>query len=257
MKWTIAGASVAGTSHLRAATPCQDSHGYRTVRQGQGNVLLIAVSDGAGSASHSDTGSRTAVEATLAFLERWAGSGEEFTRCTALAAGEAARQAIFREAQRLRVSRREVACTLLFACVAEQSAIFAQIGDGAWVMGMGGSPWAATWPRAGRYANETDFLTADGWTGALQVKRETGPVDCVGVLTDGLQNVALHHASRTAHQPFFRPLLSVLHGNPLAGNLDEQLAAFLANPDLNRRTDDDKTLVMAVKRRLYLPWRVS
>jgi hypothetical protein len=61
------------------------------------NPMLIAVADGAGSASHSDTGSRIAVETTLGFLEGWCGGGEEFTWCTALAAGEAARRTLFRD----------------------------------------------------------------------------------------------------------------------------------------------------------------
>ncbi len=52
MTWKIVSASVTGKSHLDQNLPCQDAHCHAVVQE----VLLAAVCDGAGSATHSETG---------------------------------------------------------------------------------------------------------------------------------------------------------------------------------------------------------
>ena len=56
-KWRTASASVIGTSHLKHQTPCQDF----SLCSLNNDTLICAVSDGAGTASHSDVGARIAV----------------------------------------------------------------------------------------------------------------------------------------------------------------------------------------------------
>lgn len=65
-KWTIAAASEAGLSHRRASLPCQDAHGYRVLRNGW---LIVAVADGAGSATFADVGATNAVRIALNSME--------------------------------------------------------------------------------------------------------------------------------------------------------------------------------------------
>src|SRR5258708_32385476 len=64
--WRYAYASVAGTSHEKNGSPCQDAGSCRVVETiGGGPVLLAVASDGAGSARRSEEGARLAVELFL------------------------------------------------------------------------------------------------------------------------------------------------------------------------------------------------
>ncbi|MGL4552961.1 MAG: PP2C family serine/threonine-protein phosphatase, partial [Gemmataceae bacterium] len=63
---------------------------------------------------------------------------------------------------------------------------------------------------------------------------------------DGLQGLALHYATRTAHGPFFAPLFRALRGAD-PEELGDPMRAFLESPRVNGRTDDDKTLILAAR----------
>ena len=85
--WKAVAASVAGTSHARTKQPCQDASYCRVV---DGNTLIGAVADGAGSARLGGEGAqvaaRAAVEAIaagLAFLDRSA-TPEQWHRVSAV-----------------------------------------------------------------------------------------------------------------------------------------------------------------------------
>jgi hypothetical protein len=65
-----------------------------------------------------------------------------------------------------------------------------------------------------------------------------------------LQRLALVYESKSAHNPFFLPMFSVLR-KTAPDNLDslsDQLAKFLNSPEVNERTDDDKSLILATRR---------
>lgn len=73
LSWRVAAASVEGTSHTKQGTPCQDAMTVKFFHEGGGReVLVIVVSDGAGSAKYSDVGSSlacsTLAEAAEVFL---------------------------------------------------------------------------------------------------------------------------------------------------------------------------------------------
>jgi hypothetical protein len=70
----------------------------------------------------------------------------------------------------------------------------------------------------------------------------------VAVFSDGLQRLALNMADNTAHEPFFTNFFRVLGAStPEQGDqLHGALLRFLRSPDVNERTDDDKTLALAV-----------
>jgi hypothetical protein len=67
------------------------------------------------------------------------------------------------------------------------------------------------------------------------------------LLTDGLQTIALNYQQHTAYEPFFKGLFAPLRTaeEGCSRELSESLAAFLASPRVNEKTDDDKTLVLA------------
>jgi len=260
-RWRTVGASVAGTAHAGVGEPCADACAARVVRAGGGkSLLVVVVADGAGTSERAGEGARLACEAILQQAELWGGEARAgrrgnsrhlsaFGREDVLLWIEAARRRIEAAAASQGLDRRDFSCTLLVALVDESSAVFFQIGDGAIVYrDREGTYRPALWPQSGEYANCTWFVTDEDAAERVQSAAAEG-VHEVALLTDGLQGLALRFASREAHAPFFEPLF--VHLRQKAGRtldrLVEDMRAFLDSPPVNRRTDDDKTLVLATR----------
>src|SRR5205823_1951909 len=64
--WRILGASVAGTSHRSRGLGCDDANAYRLLADG---TAILAVADGAGSASRAAEGAACAVRSALLRVE--------------------------------------------------------------------------------------------------------------------------------------------------------------------------------------------
>ena len=133
-----------------------------------------------------------------------------------------------------------------------------QVGDGAVVVHWEDTPQSSDgydwifWADEAAYANETTFLTDERAAGNLQHTLVNYRLDEVALFTDGLQRLALHYETRTAHAPFFEPMFAPLRAaanDGRANELSASLAAFLDSPSVNERTDDDKTLILATRRR--------
>jgi Protein phosphatase 2C len=245
VSWAVIAGSIAGTSHVQRGTPCQDVSGH-AVFGAADEWLAVAVADGAGSATHSDRGAAVCVEELLRGVQ--AAPIEAFTREGMLDLFTSARTAVQAAAEVLGVPPRELACTALLAVVGPDGAAFGQIGDGAIVLGDGTSYRTAHWPEPGEYANLTDFLTDDGFAEKFAFKTIAEPINEVAVLSDGLQRLCLDFANKCPHEPFFRPLFRRLWDTPDPRELDGPLREFLDSPAINSRTDDDKSLVLAVRR---------
>jgi hypothetical protein len=129
-----------------------------------------------------------------------------------------------------------------------------QIGDGAIVARCGERYEALTWPESGEYVNTTRFLTDSDVDQHIQYALLAYPVRNIALLTDGLQGLALHFASHTAHAPFFTPFFDALRAQPDEEwqHLSHAIASSLDSPMVNARTDDDKTLIVAT----YVPTRL-
>lgn len=143
------------------------------------------------------------------------------------------------------LSARDLASTLLLAVLAPRFTWIVQVGDGAVVGMLPGvdSPQLACWPQQGEYANQTHFV-ADADAQPVVVRWPAS--DALAVLTDGLQHLALYSATRSAHPGFFAPLWQALRAHDPA-RLAPQLSAWLASAAIAERTDDDVTLVLAVR----------
>lgn len=247
--WRLLKESVEGTAHRRLALPCQDSCVGVATCPAQEHFLVVACSDGAGSAGLSHVGSELACRRLLELAcEELRRSGPQawVEPLQVLDWYREVHLALWAEAERRQVPPHELACTLLAAVVGEESALFAQVGDGAMVV-RGEQGYAPVfWPQQGEYANSTFFITEPDFEQVIQLQGR-GRVDEVALFTDGLQWLALHQASREAHGPFFEPLFAALRSAPDPAELAAPLRAFLDSPEVNQRTDDDKTLVLAVR----------
>jgi len=261
MTWRFTGASATGTSHLERGLPCQDASRCAVLRTAAGEPVLAAlVSDGAGSAQRAEIGAQLAC--ALAFDEirsfLAAGgsvSGIDVPFLTAWLARFQIEIAARAQAEGLRP--RDFSCTFLGAVVGAESAVFFQIGDGAIVVSPRGEEdeysWVF-WPATGEYEGSTFFATDHDSAAHLEHSCVERPIDEVAMFSDGLQRLVLDYRNRTAPAPFFRSMFSWLRaaaGEALP-HLSTLLQGHLGSPAINDRTDDDKTLILATRRRDHL-----
>jgi serine/threonine protein phosphatase PrpC len=154
--WKWAAAKATGTSHLRAGRGCDDFGGCMIVNCADAEALIIAVSDGAGSATHSVIGSRLAimrfVRCASVFLKS-GGSVDSLSKLTVLEWFDDIRDRIFRAAERLGCGPRELAATLVACLVTPTRAAFIHVGDGAAVFRLANTDnWQiGSWPSQGEY----------------------------------------------------------------------------------------------------------
>jgi hypothetical protein len=251
VSWRYINASVVGTSHFAADTPCQDDC-IVDVLPVHGDELLVAVlADGAGSAPESHHGASLACSEFVAAITRWSSSVsdvEDLDEQTIFEWIERVRMSIENRATEFALTSRDFACTFLAAIVSKHTSIFVQIGDGAIVVRANGELDAVFWPDSGEYANMTYFVTDPEWREHVHFSRGEAVHD-LALTTDGLQKLALHFATRSVHSPFFDSMFAALQRTPpgYAEQFQEDLIAFLQSDAVNGRTDDDKSLVLATR----------
>jgi len=255
LKWKTIRASVTGTSHLENKTECQDNCWVDTFKFNKNKEYLIAiVSDGAGSSINGEKGSeltcKILVESIISSLEDK--EEDSLTEESVVKWIKAVRREIYSLAEDEDLAAREYACTVLCSVVAENIAIFFQIGDGAIVVSKSNILGVVFWPDSGEYANSTYFITDEDAISNLRVTRVNTKINEITLFSDGIQHLALSYKSRIPHFPFFDPMLSILQKrkNNNCDDLDEQLKYFLSSDAINSRTDDDKTLVLATRKQL-------
>ncbi len=253
--WTAVGAAVRGTSHQKQDLPCQDALQYATL---PGEVLLAAVADGAGSAGLSDAGARCAVDTALdwlcARLEAAPPDDPQAWLELMAAVFRQARLAVLRLADEMDEPARDFAATLTCVVSAPGCLLIGQIGDGAVVARRAdGELFTVTHSQRGEYANETNFLTQDDALEQVVIDlvaqaSEDSPLTGLALMSDGLTRLALKRPDNDPHGPFFQPLFAFAEA--AAAGLDgaqNRLAAFLASERVCQRTDDDKSLILAVR----------
>jgi len=250
VSWVFAGAAATGTSHALQQTPCQDAYHVEAFPLLAGGKLLMAfVADGAGSAASSDAGATLAVRAAAEYtLEEALLDDALFDAEFARALVAHVRSALAALAHERGQPLREFACTFLGLIAQPGQTLAFQLGDGAIVLGDEQSLSLAVDPMSGEYANTTYFLSDEDAPERLVVA-EFGPVSRIALFSDGLQRLALNAAEQSPHLPFFAPFFKTLAAASAAQQeqIDEALARFLSSPAVNERTDDDKTLVLALR----------
>jgi hypothetical protein len=248
--WRVVGAAVTGESHLKTGLPCQDYQASLLLPSGEGQTLLIALADGAGSAEYSDLGARLAVEAALQVLQDSLTASDSTHldfESSMRSAFESAQQALFEASEGDEIPARSLATTLTCVAAVDGFLTVGQLGDGSVVVQTGEDELVAvTQPQRGEYANETFFLVQEDALDHLQVQVLHYPVHGLAVLSDGLMRLALQMPANLPHLPFFKPLFSFTASVKDPEAAAEQLASFLSSERVSARTDDDKSLVLAI-----------
>lgn len=213
-------------------------------------LLSIFVSDGAGSAARGGEGAEFTIQAAAEFLANKLQEGE-FGLSDSLAADlvVAVREKIYAAAETEVLKARDFACTFLGVLSSPVGTLVLQIGDGGVVVDVGEGLEVAVIPMSGEYANMTHFVTDEDAVRVLATKTYPDPVLRVAAFSDGIQRLALNLANNTPHEPFFTPFFNGMA--KATAEQEEQLQAllvkFLGSAAVNERTDDDKTLALAIR----------
>jgi serine/threonine protein phosphatase PrpC len=251
MHWCYAVASVVGLSHIRAGTRLQDAVRSFVCDNDAGARLFAVVADGAGSAMFGGQGAsivcRTLATNARAALHATNGLPDDDTIWAWL---DEARDRILLAAANRQKTPRDFAATLVLVMASQTEVVTAHIGDGAVVArdDESGAWTLLSEPHHGEYAATTYFVT-DEPQPALRIGRFPNHFDALAAFSDGIENLVIDSATGEPSAGFFNPMAKPLIASTILGkdkSLSKSLASFLASDRLNERTDDDKTLIVAV-----------
>ena len=247
MIWTAVARSDMGTNHQEQGLPCQDYGNFCLFN----DVMVGAVADGAGSAKHSDVGAQLAVEGVLGYLggivQYSQPLSEQEARKLFTQTLKKVLRSLHRQAAKDGYAVSELACTLLVFIATPDWLTAMQIGDGFIVVRSPESvPQLLFQPDKGEFANETTFITSENALEEMQVQVFPHQQEFICAATDGLERVAIRLSDWTPFSPFFQPLEECLREPTSQQEKDEYIQNFLASERLNRRTSDDKTLLLCL-----------
>ncbi len=247
--WKCVGASVTGTSHVKKQMPCQDAYLFRELPCG---VLTIAVADGAGSATLSQQGSQLVVKKAVTYLStaiplykpKSHGAWNYLvSQAFVLAYAELSQHAL-----KQRRPVKDFATTLQIVVATELWTVSAIIGDGTAVMlDTDKSIHSIMIPQRGEYASETNFVTGSSSINQIDIKVWKCPAQGVAVLTDGLIHLSINEQNNQPTFKFFMPFFKFLEATRNQQQAETNLVQFLESDQVNGKTDDDKTFVLAVR----------
>jgi hypothetical protein len=241
----IFGAKVSGQAHRKNGMPCQDAFSFEIV---QPSHVIIAVADGLGSAPLSDIGARCAVEAAVMTVSSLMAENENNASGLLKSGFAAARNNLYKNAAQEIRQVKDLACTLILVLATRETVSVAHIGDGAVVVKTPGIIQIISEPENYEYSNVVVPLSSKGWEEALRFNTFAGPVDCIAVFTDGIQNAALQKINSSYHpfEAFFSPLFSYAMQVDDCEKADDEISELLISPKIEDSSSDDKTLVVSV-----------
>jgi len=252
MTWNHLAASVTGRSHHLRNEPGQDYCRAGVIQISSHEFFIGLAADGAGSTVHGGVGAEIACETMYSAIISAIQEGRplsEIKNEEIYGWVSHARDAIGARAKGDKQPLRDYACTLLGTIAGDDHTICFQIGDGGIVMADGDSYRTVFWPEQGEYANTTFFVSDEAYLDHIRIEHREPSTGEIALFTDGLQNLVLSFSRKSVHDGFFRPLFTVLKQKPdneFTG-LSLHLKNLLTRNDINERSDDDKTLILAVR----------
>ncbi|MCT7979599.1 PP2C family serine/threonine-protein phosphatase [Laspinema olomoucense] len=259
MTWKAIAESAIGTSHQRQQIVCQDAGDYVVV----GNILIGAVADGAGSATYSDIGSKLAVKSVISYLTAWVKWRKNQFKFKSLnfPLSEQEAEKIFiktlskvlselNEETKKGYALKDLACTLLVVIATPQWIAAMQIGDGFIVIRAEESDTYQLLfqPEEKEYPNVSTFVTSNDVYNKMRFRIISGQQKFISVSTDGLERLAIDMKDLSncmASNNFFKPFEEGITTRSQQEET-ESLQHWLNSPEVNAKTDDDKTLLVCL-----------
>ena len=253
MQWQAVGWKEKGIGHNKNGTPCQDDFNYQIISNEQ--VIIGAVSDGMGSAAHSELGSQIAVQTAIRFLNQNNWLNTRLNEHQARAFFEKLLKSVVTEIQAEANNKgyavRDLACTLLAFVATPDWLAAMQVGDGLIVIR---PKEEATYkllfrPTKGEYGNETVPITSSTASEEMQVTVIPKAVDFICAATDGIEHISLLKSKTwIAYEKFFEPLeRQIMRPNITQTEKQNILRDFLNSEQVNQKTDDDKTVLLCIQ----------
>lgn len=256
--WSVACVTTAGSSHTRSNCSYQDYHQGVLINGAAGEWIILAVADGAGSATYSRVGAEIATKVLCDVLVGQIANGdiEPFPNYLGRRVVAEVQDALKTEAENGNVQLRDFACTLLGAAIGPEQVAYLQLGDGA-IVRRGAHGWEAIeWPQRGEYANTTHFVTDEDAADHITFKSESLVLPSFGsggatsrrehvIFTDGIQDLVLDRGAQKPHARFFDFVFQEWRTDAVGGVDERQssrLQQLLDSQQLRSRTDDDLTI---------------
>lgn len=253
-QWTWVCASQIGTSHLRTGQRLQDAYNCFALKSEGRSFFVGIVSDGAGSAEFGGQGASLACSSIGKSARHHLSVFKDIPSSSIVEDWiDGSRDLIYRAAVLRGRSFRDFACTLVCVISDGDSSIVAHVGDGCVVARERASDlwFAPSWPEHGEYASMTSFLT-DQPTVNLRVSSMDQSLDALALFTDGIERLVLDFSAKVPSDKFFKAIAEPVVRSPVSAGKDAALSlllkGYLGDEVINARTDDDKTLVIAVLR---------
>jgi len=250
--WQVCGVAVTGLAHHRKGLPCQDAVAWR-----QQPRVVLALSDGAGSAVISERGAAALVRG----MSRFVLSLEDAMAAWLDQAGERAADELSAWARRLlahaqglladlaqaeRRSVQDVRATLLLVVLGTAHSFWWQVGDGTIVVqsAQGLQALSSHTLSKGEFANQTCFVDAAQATDVQCGLLVTADVQGVALMSDGGAEKLVSSQSNQVAQRL-ATWLADLGRKSLT---PDGLAVAYHDPAMNERTTlDDRSIVLAAR----------
>lgn len=238
--WRFTSARVTGSSHLQNADGCQDWFSLER----RGRCFVACLSDGAGSAAHGLLGAQIVCNR---FAQGVAKVMNELSADNCVETCETIVAAIHTHlvklADCLSCGLSELNSTLVAAIVMETFCCTVQLGDSFCVIREATSKeyTLAAGPQKGEFANETYFVAGKHYREKLLVQVRDVPV-FIALSSDGLDSMAILIEKQRPFDRFFCRLEAGLKANKIT---DDNLKEWLRSDELDNRTTDDRSLLLA------------
>jgi hypothetical protein len=249
--WAWTACAVKGTSHQKTGLRLQDAFSSFCISTKDSEFFCGIISDGAGSSKYGGEGA-SLVCRTLSTLIRkhFNDSCELPEKLTCESWIDQIRDRIFLAASNRFLVPRDFAATLIAVISDGEKTLLIHIGDGCAVFHdcVDNEWFTPSWPNNGEFASTTYFITDEHLT-ELRIIKLDRQINAVTIFSDGLERLALNFKEMIPFNEFFNSMTGPLFQskeNRKIYILNEALKKFLDSESINSRTDDDKSLIIAV-----------
>ncbi|WP_460132574.1 PP2C family serine/threonine-protein phosphatase [Pseudomonas sp. S1_E04] len=235
---------IAGRSHAKDNTPCQD---YAAVRN-HPEFGCIALADGAGSRSKSEYGAQTVVKTVNRLLAQkfddlWAKTETD----PAVAVQDVLSHcliALQREAKKQQCTLNDLASTLLFVAHSKGRFLAGHLGDGFIAqLKDDGSIVALAHPDNGEYANTTVFVTDLSASSRMRLyKGESGHLSAFAIMSDGTAESLYLRSTKSPAQDGLKRLFD--WNSSLTSGRMKKVIRLNLEQNFARKTSDDCSIAI-------------